>query len=164
MTQSPTRNGGVGSPRSRASPDADGLFCVLAHHNGPIMHRLADNRYRVVGPLGSGGMADVYLACDVLSNRDVALKVFIRRYAEAEEFVQRFEREARNAAALSHPNIVPFYTVGERWRTGLLIWCWGTCRGHAEGPRPVRGHDAAPRDRQRVPYNRRMPASNFLAS
>ena len=61
------------------------------------MHRLADNRYRVVGPLGSGGMADVYLACDVLSNRDVALKVFIRRYAEAEEFVQRFEREARNA-------------------------------------------------------------------
>jgi len=58
-------------------------------------------------------MADVYLARDEVLNRDVALKVLSRRYANDEEFVKRFKKEAQSAAALSHPNIVSVYDRGE---------------------------------------------------
>jgi eukaryotic-like serine/threonine-protein kinase len=64
-------------------------------------------------PLGSGGMADVYLAHDDILDRDVALKVMSSRYARDEEFVERFKREAQSAAALSHPNIVSIFDRGE---------------------------------------------------
>src|SRR5215208_5543406 len=81
------------------------------------MHRdltqLVDNRYRIVRPLGSGGMAEVYLAHDDVLDRDVALKVMSGRYADDDEFVERFRREAQSAAALSHPNIVSIYDRGE---------------------------------------------------
>ncbi|HVF01823.1 MAG TPA: Stk1 family PASTA domain-containing Ser/Thr kinase [Rubrobacteraceae bacterium] len=77
------------------------------------MEQLVDNRYRVVGRLGSGGMAEVYLAHDDILDRDVALKVMSGRYADDEEFVERFKREAQSAAALSHPNIVSIYDRGE---------------------------------------------------
>jgi eukaryotic-like serine/threonine-protein kinase len=72
-----------------------------------------DNRYRLLKPLGSGGMADVYLAHDDILDRDVALKVMSSRYASDEEFVERFKREAQSAAALSHPNIVSIFDRGE---------------------------------------------------
>ncbi len=61
---------------------------------------LIDERYELRGSLGSGGMADVYLAHDNIFNRDVALKLLKARYAENEDFVQRFRREARSAASL----------------------------------------------------------------
>ena len=77
------------------------------------MQGLVDNRYRVVGFLGAGGMADVYLVHDDLLERDVALKVLRRPYADDEDFVKRFKREAQYAAALSHPYIVSFYGRGE---------------------------------------------------
>jgi beta-lactam-binding protein with PASTA domain len=77
------------------------------------MQQLVDNRYRVVKPLGSGGMADVFLAHDNILDRDVALKVMSTRYASDEEFVERFKREAQSAAALSHPNIVSIFDRGE---------------------------------------------------
>ena len=77
------------------------------------MQHLVDNRYRIVKPLGSGGMADVYLAHDDVLDRDVALKVMSARYASDEEFVERFKREAQSAAALSHPNIVSIFDRGE---------------------------------------------------
>ena len=73
---------------------------------------LVGNRYALAHPLGSGGMGKVYLARDEVLNRDVALKVLRDRYAESEEFVERFRREARSAAALSHPNIVSVYDLG----------------------------------------------------
>ncbi len=76
------------------------------------MQQLVDNRYRLVKPLGSGGMADVFLAHDNILDRDVALKVMSTRYASDEEFVERFKREAQSAAALSHPNIVPIFDRG----------------------------------------------------
>ena len=74
---------------------------------------LVDNRYSVLGTLGSGGMGQVYLARDELLNRKVALKVLRAQHAENQEFVERFRREAKNAAALSHPNIVSVYDAGE---------------------------------------------------
>jgi eukaryotic-like serine/threonine-protein kinase len=76
------------------------------------MQQLVDNRYRIVKPLGSGGMADVFLAHDNILDRDVALKVMSTRYASDEEFVERFKREAQSAAALSHPNIVSIFDRG----------------------------------------------------
>src|SRR3712207_9493073 len=70
------------------------------------------DRYRLLGVLGSGGMARVYLAHDGVLGREVALKVLREQYADDEEFVERFRREARSAAALNHPNIVQVYDQG----------------------------------------------------
>ncbi len=74
---------------------------------------IVDGRYRVISRLGSGGMADVYLAQDQLLGRDVAVKVLHHHFAEDHEFVERFRREASSAAALSHPNIVAIFDRGE---------------------------------------------------
>ncbi|MDP9455808.1 MAG: Stk1 family PASTA domain-containing Ser/Thr kinase [Actinomycetota bacterium] len=73
---------------------------------------VVDNRYALVRALGSGGMAKVYLAHDEVLGRDVALKMLRGAYAEDEEFVERFKREAQAAARLSHPNIVAVYDRG----------------------------------------------------
>lgn len=77
------------------------------------MQNLVDNRYRLSDRLGSGGMAEVYLAHDDVLDRDVALKVLSNRYSGDEEFVERFRREAQSAAALTHPNIVSIFDRGE---------------------------------------------------
>src|SRR5660398_281781 len=58
-------------------------------------------------------MADVYLAHDKHLERDVALKILHSRYARDEDFIERFRREARNAAGLNHPNIAQIYDRGE---------------------------------------------------
>lgn len=73
---------------------------------------LIDDRYALGNLLGSGGMAEVYLAHDEVLDRDVALKVLRDQYAENEEFVERFRREARSVAALNHPSIVSVYDWG----------------------------------------------------
>jgi beta-lactam-binding protein with PASTA domain len=74
---------------------------------------LIDGRYRIMRKLGSGGMADVYMAEDQQLGRRVALKVLHRRFAEDEQFVERFRREASSAAGLSHPNVVAIFDRGE---------------------------------------------------
>ena len=74
---------------------------------------IIDGRYRVVSRIGSGGMADVYLAEDLQLGRQVALKILHRRFAEDQEFVERFRREASSAAGLSHPNVVNVFDRGE---------------------------------------------------
>ena len=74
---------------------------------------IIDGRYRVVSRLGSGGMADVYLAEDQLLGRSLAVKVLHHHFAEDQEFVERFRREASSAAGLSHPNIVGIFDRGE---------------------------------------------------
>ncbi len=74
---------------------------------------IIDGRYRVISRLGSGGMAEVYLAQDQLLGRHLAVKVLHHHFAEDHEFVERFKREASSAAALSHPNIVGIFDRGE---------------------------------------------------
>ncbi|HWO83185.1 MAG TPA: PASTA domain-containing protein [Solirubrobacterales bacterium] len=73
---------------------------------------IVDNRYRVLRRIGSGGMADVWLAEDTHLQRQVALKVLHRRYLQDAEFVGRFQREAEHAAGLQHPNIVAVFDRG----------------------------------------------------
>jgi serine/threonine-protein kinase len=72
-----------------------------------------DDRYSRIRYLGGGGMAEVYLARDRELDRDVAFKVLRKQYTEDEQFVERFKREARNAASLNHPNIVSIHDRGE---------------------------------------------------
>ena len=74
---------------------------------------LVDGRYEVRHRLGSGGMADVYLAHDRQLGRDIALKVLHRRFARDGQFVERFKREAQAAAGLQHPHVVGIYDRGE---------------------------------------------------
>src|ERR671921_2182639 len=75
--------------------------------------KIVDDRYVLGEFLGSGGMGEVYLAHDGVLERDVALKILRSQYAGDEEFAERFRREARSAASLSHPNIVQVYDRGE---------------------------------------------------
>jgi eukaryotic-like serine/threonine-protein kinase len=74
---------------------------------------VVDGRYRVLQRLGSGGMADVWLAEDTHLQRRVALKVLHSRFAQDREFVERFRREAEHAAGLQHPNVVAVFDRGE---------------------------------------------------
>ena len=78
-----------------------------------IIDTLFDGRYQIIRKLGSGGMANVYLAADQELGRRVAIKILDDRHARDEQFVERFRREAQNAAGLSHPNIVSIYDRGE---------------------------------------------------
>jgi serine/threonine-protein kinase len=78
-----------------------------------LINTLFDGRYRIVRRLGSGGMANVYLAQDQELGRHVAIKILNDKHANDEQFIERFRREAKNAAGLSHPNIVSIYDRGE---------------------------------------------------
>jgi beta-lactam-binding protein with PASTA domain/predicted Ser/Thr protein kinase len=73
---------------------------------------IIDGRYRVLHRLGAGGMADVYLAQDQQLDREIALKLLHRRFAEDPGFVERFRREAQAAASLQHPNVVSVFDRG----------------------------------------------------
>jgi beta-lactam-binding protein with PASTA domain len=79
----------------------------------PLIDTLFDGRYLIIRKLGSGGMANVYLAADQELGRRVAIKILDDRHARDEQFVERFRREAQNAAGLSHPSIVSIYDRGE---------------------------------------------------
>jgi len=77
-----------------------------------LIDRTFDKRYVIKRKLGSGGMADVYLAEDQELGRRVALKLLDERHASDEQFVERFRREAQSAAGLNHPNIVSIFDRG----------------------------------------------------
>ncbi|MEJ7824125.1 MAG: Stk1 family PASTA domain-containing Ser/Thr kinase [Solirubrobacteraceae bacterium] len=72
-----------------------------------------DGRYRILGHLGTGGMAEVYCAQDLQLERKVALKLLHDRFAEDDEFVERFRREASSAAGLQHQYVVSVYDRGD---------------------------------------------------
>jgi beta-lactam-binding protein with PASTA domain/predicted Ser/Thr protein kinase len=107
-----------------------------------LLNMLFDGRYRIVRKLGSGGMANVYLAEDQELGRRVAIKILNDRHAGDEQFVERFRREAKNAAGLSHPNIVSIYDRGEAEGTYYIAMEYLDGRSLKElilsrGPAPV---------------------------
>src|SRR5260370_23250984 len=79
----------------------------------PVLGDVIANRYELEELVGSGGMSHVYKAHDRLLERNVALKVLHPHFGDDEEYVERFRREARAAARLSHPNIVTVIDRGE---------------------------------------------------
>jgi len=70
-------------------------------------------QYRIIGPIGAGGMGEVYRAHDNTLDRDVALKVLSAEMVRSEERVKRFVMEARSASSLNHPHIVTIYEIGQ---------------------------------------------------
>ena len=107
-----------------------------------LINTLFDGRYRVIRRLGSGGMANVYLAEDEELGRRVAIKVLDEKHAGDEQFVERFRREAKNAASLSHPNIVSIYDRGEAQGTYYIAMEYIEGRTlkeliQARGPLPI---------------------------
>jgi serine/threonine protein kinase len=77
-----------------------------------VLGDILGDRYLLSGLLGAVGMAEVFLAHDLMLGRDLALKVLMEHYAKDERFVGRFWREAQSAAALNHPNVVQIYDQG----------------------------------------------------
>src|SRR5437764_2711679 len=83
--------------------------------------RVYNGRYEIVQHIARGGMAEVFLARDLLLDRPVALKVLFPEFAADRSFVERFRREARAAANLNHPNIVSIYDWGEEEGTYFIV-------------------------------------------
>jgi serine/threonine-protein kinase len=107
-----------------------------------LLNTLFDGRYRILRKLGTGGMANVYLAEDEVLGRRVAIKILDDRHAGDDQFVERFRREAKNAASLSHPNIVSIYDRGEAEGTYYIAMEYLDGRSLKElivarGPAPV---------------------------
>jgi serine/threonine protein kinase len=98
-------------------------------------------RYRIDGPLGAGGMGEVYRGFDTRLGRAVAIKILSPRRANDKSRVQRFEQEARVAASLSHPNLLALHDAGSQDGMDYAVFELlegGTLRAHLEsGPLPV---------------------------
>ena len=78
----------------------------------PRKGTVIDERYQLSEKIGTGGMADVWLAEDTELDRNVAIKILHDRFAQDKEFVERFQREAQSAAGLQHPNVVGIFDRG----------------------------------------------------
>src|SRR5690625_1340042 len=70
-------------------------------------------RYKIIKKIGAGGMANVYLATDLILEREVAVKMMSLDFQEDKDSLRRFQREALSTTELTHPNIVNIYDVGE---------------------------------------------------
>lgn len=86
-----------------------------------MIGQVLGNRYRIEERIGGGGMSVVFRATDLQLGRDVAVKVMRNHLAADEDFVRRFWREAQNAAALSHPNLVKIYDVGRDGENCFIV-------------------------------------------
>ncbi|CAB4616609.1 unannotated protein [freshwater metagenome] len=87
----------------------------------PAGPTIFNDRYELHRKLARGGMADVYLARDLLLDRPVAVKVLFPEHARDDAFVERFRREAQAAANLNHPNIVAVYDWGQQYGTYFIV-------------------------------------------
>ena len=86
-----------------------------------LIGRVLDGRYRVGARIARGGMATVYEATDLRLDRTVAVKVMHEGLADDDEFVRRFQREARSAARLAHHNVVAVFDTGDDNGTLFLV-------------------------------------------
>lgn len=77
------------------------------------LQELLGNKYKILRRIGSGGFGEVYLGEHAALGRKVAIKILLESFASQDELVKRFQREARAAATLQHPNIIDIYDVGE---------------------------------------------------
>ena len=107
-----------------------------------MVGELIANRYELERILGTGGMATVYCAFDTVLERKVALKVLHEHYAADDEYVARFENEARAAARLAHPNIVAVMDRGEQDGRRYIVYEYVDGENlkdvvTAEGPLPI---------------------------
>src|SRR5213594_3863593 len=108
-----------------------------------LINTLFDGRYRIQRKLGTGGMANVYLAEDEVLGRRVAIKILNSRHGNDDQFIERFRREAKNAAGLNHPNIVSIYDRGEAEGTYYIAMEYLDGRSLKElivarGPAPIK--------------------------
>ncbi|MFN0178323.1 MAG: serine/threonine-protein kinase [Gemmatimonadales bacterium] len=110
--------------------------------------RLVANQYQLIKELGRGGMGVVHLARDVRLDRMVAIKVLPRELAQSDELRTRFLREARTAAQLSHPNIVPVYQADEM--SGFAFFVMGFVEGESLAERLTRTGALGPAETVRV--------------
>ena len=78
-----------------------------------MMNQILGGRYQLGAMIGTGGMADVYIAQDQRLSREVAVKILRSDLAQDPSFVSRFRKEAKAAAGLNHPGIVAVYDSGE---------------------------------------------------
>src|SRR5258705_4600895 len=98
--------------------------------------------YKIVAPIGAGGMGEVYRAQDTRLTRDVAIKVLSRSLINDAEALRRFEQEARAAGMLNHPNILAIYDIGiegeQRYIVSELLEGQSLRARIREGPIPPR--------------------------
>lgn len=87
----------------------------------PVVGLAVGERYRLTRRVAVGGMGEVWVADDTYLGRDVAVKVLREEYTGNEDFLKRLRTEARNSAALSHPNIAQMYDYGEQEGAGYLV-------------------------------------------
>ncbi|MGB4985791.1 MAG: protein kinase, partial [Erysipelotrichaceae bacterium] len=80
-----------------------------------------NNRYEIIKNIGEGGMANVYLAKDLLLDREVAIKILRGELANDQTALLRFQREANASSTLSHPNIVEIYDVGHEGNKNYIV-------------------------------------------
>ena len=99
--------------------------------------------YEIIRVLGQGGMATVYLAQDLTLDRKVAIKVISPDVARGAEMIARFRREAKTAAALTHPHIIPIYAVKETQDLDVTF----AFHPNNGGP-PRRGHSVVHRTKE----------------
>lgn len=97
-----------------------GLRSDLDLMNRELLHNTILSHYRIVSKIGAGGMGEVYLAQDTKLDRKVALKILPSGVASNRDRMERFIREARSAAALSHPNIAQIFEIGEHDGTHFI--------------------------------------------
>src|SRR5215813_8044983 len=102
------------------TPAGDIAAELLGTHRSTCEAGQQIQNYRIARQLGSGGMGEVYLADDIRLNRKVALKLLPPHFTVNPDRVRRFEREARAASALNHPNIVTIYEIGKSNTTHFI--------------------------------------------
>jgi serine/threonine protein kinase len=96
-----------------AAPAMDVAARLLAEENYPSLAGQSLSHYQVLSLIGAGGMGEVYLAEDTRLRRKVALKLLPAQFTQDADRARRFEREARAASSLNHPNIITIFEVGE---------------------------------------------------